>query len=146
MMFSSISTGKCDKKANNNGAGVDMVDSSPGSGYCMQRPEEEAVMLLKNDEQRLPNSNKRNDKQTNGDANATFDEHRNNCDNLREETATNADKIGGVNSKDGDGDDKKAPPKFNDDLFTDDEDPYAELQSYLDKVKVSISFFGDICS
>lgn len=141
MMFSSISTGKSDKKANN-GAGVDIVDSSTGSGYCIQRPEEEAVMLLKNDEQRLPNSNKRSDKQTNGDANVTFDKHRNNCDNLREKTATNDDNIGGVNSNAGDGDDNKAPQKFNDGLFTDDfdEDPYAELQSYLDKVKVSISF------
>ena len=138
MMFSSISTGKSDKKANNNGAGVDMVDSSTGSGYCIQRPEEEAVMLLKNDEQRLPNSNKRNDKQTNGDANVTFDKHRNNCDNLRKKTATSDDNIGGVNSNDGD--DNTAPQKFNDDLFSDDEDPYAELQSYLDKVKVSTPF------
>lgn len=108
-----------------------MVDSS--IGYCIQRPEEETVILLKNDERRLPNSNKRNDKQTNGDANVTYHEHRNNCDNLRDKM--NGDKIDGVD----DGDDM-APKKSGNDIFADDldEDPYAELQSYLDRVKVSI--------
>ncbi|XP_055304722.1 uncharacterized protein LOC129569659 isoform X4 [Sitodiplosis mosellana] len=133
--------GKGDKRAND-GAGIDMVDSSTGTSYCIQRPEEETVMLLKNDERRLPNSSKRNDKQTNSDATVTFDKHQNNCDNLREKIATNDNKIGGVNSRDGDnGDDTKAPKKTGDDLFADDfdEDPYAELQSYLDKVKREIN-------
>lgn len=110
-----------------------MVDSS--IDYCIQRPEEETVMLLKNDERRLPNLNKRNDKQTNSDANVTYHEHRNNCDNLREKIVTNGDKIDGVDDSD-----EMAPKKSGNDIFADDfdEDPYAELQSYLDRVKVSI--------
>lgn len=125
-----------------------MVDSGTNIGYCMQRrPEEETVMLLKNDVRRLPNSNKRNDKQINDDnANVTFQKHQNNCDNLREKAATNDDKnsnngAGGVNGSNGDGDDKAPNKRAGDDLFADDldEDPYAELQSYLDRVKVSVS-------
>lgn len=105
-----------------------MVDSSNSVGYSMERPEEETVMVLRNDKQRLPNSNN-----SSANGNAAFDKHRSNCDSVRERKATN-------------GDDSTAEcvDKINDDLF-DDEDPYAELQSYLDKVKVSFYPFSIIC-
>lgn len=109
-----------------NSAGIDMVDSSNSAGYSMERPEEETVMALKNDKQRLPNANKSNAKQINTNGNGTFDKHRSNCDSVREINATN-----------GNGRAAQCTEKINDDLF-DDEDPYAELQSYLDKVKVSV--------
>lgn len=120
------------------GEDIDMVDSSnSGAGCCIHRPEEETVMLLENDKQRLPNSNKYNDKQINDDASVTFDKHRNNCDNIHGSNERNGDESSGVNNS---GDTKniaQTPNKTADDLFVDEEDPYAELQSYLDKVKVS---------
>lgn len=116
------------------GSSQDMVDSS--AGYCEQ-PEKETVTLLKCDERRLPNSNKCNDKQTN-DGDVAFDKHRNNCDSLREKKAANTDEIVGVNNS---GDNRPTDKNHGDDLFGDDldEDPYTELQSYLEKVKVSFS-------
>lgn len=130
-----------DKKAID-GEDIDMVDSGNGADYCMHRPEEETVMLLRNDEQRPPNSNKYNDKQTNGDASVTFDKHRINCDSLHGKNATNGDESDGVNNS-GDTNKSAAQPltKSGDEAFGDEEDPYAELQSYLDKVKVSTFSF-----
>lgn len=119
--------------SNDNSAGIDMVDSSNSSvGYSMERPEKETVMVLKNDKQRLPNPNKSSVRQINTNGNVTFDKHRSNCNSLREKNVTN-----------GDGNAAQCMEKTNDDLF-DDEDPYAELQSYLDKVKVSVYPFSII--
>lgn len=111
-----------------------MVDSGSGDNSVIRRPEEEKVKLLKNKMQRLLNSNTCNsNKQTNnyGDS-RTFHKHRKNCDILLEKSATNSDEING--------DSRNINQTENeDDLSVDnfDEDPYAELQSYLDKVKVS---------
>lgn len=117
-----------------------MVDSNnTGVGYCIQRPEEETVMLLKNDEQRLPNSNKCHGNQINGKECVTFDKHRNNCDSLRWKNVTNGDEDVGVNNNNHIKNGIQTYRKPADDDLFDDEDPYAELQSYLEKVKVSIS-------
>lgn len=135
-----------DKKVNN-GEEIDMVDSSTGADYLRHRPEEETVMLLKNDERRLPNSNKCNNKQANDDngghdgSRATFDK-RNHCDKLREKNATNSNETIGVNNNGNIQSVAQTVTTAGDDLFVDDldEDPYAELQSYLEKVKVSTFF------
>lgn len=146
-------TAESDKKVND-GEEIDMVDSSgAGVDYLMHRPEEETVMLLKNDERLLSKSNKRNDKQTNGDygggsgdsnsSSVTLDK-RNKDEKLREKSATNDDKFTGLN-RSGNNQSKSIPQTMThtakDTLVDDlDDDPYAELQSYLEKVKVS-SFF-----
>lgn len=135
-----------DKKVNN-GEEIDMVDSSTGADYLRHRPEEETVMLLKNDERRLPNSNKCNNKQANDDngghdgSRETFDK-RNHCDKLREKNATNSNETIGVNNNGNIQSVAQTVTTAGDDLFVDDldEDPYAELQSYLEKVKVSTFF------
>lgn len=151
-------TAECDKKVND-GKEIDMVDSSgAGVDYLMHRPEEETVMLLKNDERLLSKSNKRNDKQTNCDysggsnsdssnssrngGGVTLDK-RNKDEKLREKSATNDDKFTGLNRS---GNNQSIPQTMTHtakDSFVDDldDDPYAELQSYLDKVKVSSFFF-----
>lgn len=163
-------TAESDKKVND-GEEIDMVDSGSGGGgggagvdYLMHRPEEETVMLLKNDERLLSKSNKRNDKQTNGDGSAndkcinddnghsslTLDK-RNKDEKLREKSATNDDKFTGLNRS---GSSQSIPQTMTNaakDSFVDDldDDPYAELQSYLEKVKVSDSvlfFSGKTCN
>lgn len=150
-------TAESDKKVND-GEEIDMVDSSgAGVDYLMHRPEEETVMLLKNDERLTlskSNDNKQsnNDKQTNGNcgsivgSSSQTPNKRNNDEKLREKSAANDDKFTDLNRS---GNNQTttmthttaiaAKDSFVDDL---DDDPYAELQSYLDKVKVSfISFF-----
>lgn len=122
---------KADKESKTNA--IDMVDSGIGAVRCMQQPEQETVILMKNNEQRPSKLNKCNDKQTNNGENNVFDEHRHNCDNLRLKNASNDDTNGAANGG----------VKMNNgatmDAYSDgfDEDPYAELESYLEKVKVS---------
>lgn len=157
-------TAESDKKVND-GEEIDMVDSGSGGGggagvdYLMHRPEEETVMLLKNDERLLSKSNKRNDKQTNGDGSANDKcinddngnsssghsslrlDKRNKDEKLREKSATNNYKFTGLNRS---GSSQSIPQTMTNtakDSFVDDldDDPYAELQSYLEKVKVSFS-------
>lgn len=136
-----------DKKVNN-GEEIDMVDSGNGADYLTHRPEEETVMLLKNDNaRRLPNSNKCNHKQIRNDnddnGSHVSNDKRNNCDKLRETNATKRNEISGVNNSSKDQNVGRTVTKSgSDDLFGDDfdEDPYAELQSYLEKVKVSDIF------
>lgn len=86
-------------------------------------------MLFTNDEQRLPSPN---DNRYNGSA--ATDKHRHNCDSLQ---GVNAMNINDIN-------DAAAPKQPANDLFIDDldDDPYAELQSYLENVKVSY-FYDD---
>lgn len=146
-------TAESDKKVND-GEEIDMVDSSgAGVDYLMQRPEEETVTLLKNDERlTLSKSNNKhtNAKQTNGDYSGSVAlDKRNKDEKLREKSATNDDKFTGL-SRSGNSNqstipqtmthsaDAAAKDSFVDDL---DDDPYAELQSYLEKVKVSSTFF-----
>lgn len=132
-----------DRKVNNDEE-IDMVDSSTGADYLRHQPEEETVMLLKNDEQRLPKSNKHtnDDNRDNDGSRHPFDK-RNQCDKLREKNATNCNEISGVKNNDNIQNVAQTVTKTGDDLFVDDleEDPYAELQSYLEKVKVSTSVF-----
>lgn len=115
---------------NSNGDGTDMVDSGSGDNSVIHRPEEETVKLLKNKMQRSLNSNTCSpNKHTNNDGDSrTFDRHRKNCDILREKNATNSDEING---------DNKTTNQTENLVDNFDDDPYAELQSYLDKVKVS---------
>lgn len=137
-----------DKKVNN-GEEIDMVDSGNGAAYLTHRPEEETVMLLSNDnDRRLPNSNKCNHKQIRNDnddnGSRVPNDNRNNCDKLRETNATKRNEISGVNNGSNNENMGQTVTKSDgDDLFGDDldEDPYAELQSYLEKVKVSNVFF-----
>lgn len=143
-----------DKKVND-GEEIDMVDSSgAGVDYLMHRPEEETVMLLKNDEQlTLSKSNNKhnNDKHTtsdcggNGSGSVTLDK-RSKDEKLREKSATNDDKFTDLNRS---GNNQSIPQTMTHtnaaaakDSFVDDldDDPYAELQSYLEKVKVSSIF------
>lgn len=123
-----------DKKAVNSKP-IDMVDSgSSNSGVCnVQQPETETVISLKNDKQLLPKSNKCNDKQTTSNgAECTMpcNEQRANCDRDGE----NATRVIIEN-------DATSISNYDDggnvDLGIDDDDPYAELESYLEKVKVS---------
>lgn len=146
-------TAESDKKVND-AEEIDMVDSSgAGVDYLMQqRPEEETVTLLKNDERlTLSKSNNKhtNVKQTNGgySGSVALDE-RNKDEKLREKSATNDDKFTGLN-RSGNNSQSTTPQTMTHaaaaakDAFVDDldDDPYAELQSYLEKVKVSSTFF-----
>lgn len=144
-------TAESDKKVND-GEEIDMVDSSgAGVDYLMHRPEEETVTLLKNDERLtlLKSNNKHtNEKQTNGDysgSSVTLD-RRNKDEKLREKSATNDDKFTGLN-RSGNNNQSTIPQTMTHtaaakDSFVDDldDDPYAELQSYLEKVKVGSTF------
>lgn len=150
-------TAESDKKVND-GEEIDMVDSSgAGVDYLMHRPEEETVMLLKNDERlTLSKSNNKhnNDKHTNSDYGGVTLDKRSKDEKLREKSATNDDKFTDLNRS---GNNQSIPQTMTHtaataaaaaaakDSFVDDldDDPYAELQSYLEKVKVSsiFSFF-----
>lgn len=114
---------------------IDMVDSGSEAIFCVHQPEQETVISMKTNEQPKPKLNKCNDKQTNianNSENNVFDnKHRNNCDNLREINATNDDKNGVINGAD------KMNVGATSEFDGFDDDPYAELQSYLEKVKVS---------
>lgn len=130
-----------DKKVNNSEA-IDMVDSSTVAEYLRHQPEEETVMLPENNEQRLTNKQTHDDNRHNDGSRLTFDK-RNHCDKLREKNATNVNEISGVNNNDNIQNAAQTVTTTGDDLLVDDldEDPYAELQSYLDRVKVSTFFF-----
>lgn len=114
-----------------------MVDSG-NNVSCNHQPEKETVMLVDNSKQSQQNHNKLNDKQANITETQMSGKQLNNCDNLRAKNPSNENIE--INYDDGDVscDSKRmqtiAVDAFSDDL---DEDPYAELQSYLDKVKVS---------
>lgn len=148
-------TAESDKKVND-AEEIDMVDSSgAGVDYLMQqRPEEETVTLFKNDERlTLSKSNNKhtNAKQTNGgySGSVALDE-RNKDEKLREKSATNDDKFTGLNRSGNSNSQSTIPQTMTHaaaaakDAFVDDldDDPYAELQSYLEKVKVSSTFLS----
>lgn len=150
-----------DKKVND-GEEIDMVDSSgAGVDYLMHRPEEETVTQLKNDERLMlskSNSKHTNEQQTNGDSSGSVTlDKRNKDEKLREKSATNDDKFTGLKHS-GSSNQSTTPQTMThhadaditaataavakDPLIDDlDDDPYAELQSYLDKVKVSSTCF-----
>lgn len=133
---------------------IDTVDSSIGAVCYTQQPEKETVISMnKTNERTSSNLNKytnnqdkqiANDTNKNGE-NDVFDKHRNICDNFVEKCGASNNDMNGYN-KGGDGD------KMNDsavsDMYSDnfEDDPYAELQSYLEKVKVSFFFFSFLFS
>lgn len=129
---------------------IDTIDSGIGAVCCTKQPEQETVISMnKTNERTSSNLNKltnnqdkkkiTNDTNKNGE-NDLFDKHRKNCDNFDKKCGASNNVINGNINGDGNGD------KMNDsavsDLFSDhfDDDPYAELQSYLEKVKVSLFF------
>lgn len=134
---------------------IDTVDSGTGAVYYTQQPERETVISMnKTNERTSSNLNKytnnqdkriTNDTNKNGE-NDVVDKYRNNCDNFVEKYGASNNDINGNSNGDGDGGSDKMNDSAVSDMYSDnfDDDPYAELQSYLEKVKVSFfysSFF-----
>lgn len=92
--------------------------------------------------QHNPNNLKEQFKQTNNQHTKLYDKRQNNCDNLRidetEGNPTQNQMCTNVNSNYNRQQTlQRISNIFNDDS---DDDPYAELESYLEKVKVSVIF------
>lgn len=106
-----------------------------------QQPEKETVTTMNSNKQMQRNPNNANEqfKQTNNQHTKLYDKRQNNCDNLRidetEENSTQNQMRTNVNSNYNRQQTlQRVSNTFNDDS---DDDPYAELESYLEKVKVS---------
>lgn len=130
-----IATKTDDKTATVKNKPIDMVDSSNGVICNVQQPETETVIPMKNDKQLPPNSNKciENQRQTNNGVECAIPcnqrpQQRPNCDRKNIASPAIEHDANSVNNC------KINVSNVNSGL--DEDDPYAELESYLEQVKV----------
>lgn len=125
---------------------INTVDSGTGAVCYTQQPEKETIISMNKiygrTSSNLKKCTKTNDKQitndTNNGENYVFDKHRNNCDNFFEKCVSSNDMNTMILGSDDKMNENAVTYLYSDNF---DDDPYAELQSYLEKVKVSLISF-----
>lgn len=117
------------------------VATTNNNGNSQQQPEKETVTTMKSNKQIQHNPNNINEqfKQTNNQHTKLYDKRQNNCDNLRIDESEGNPRQHQMRTNVNSNYNRQqtlqsASNAFNDDS---DDDPYAELESYLEKVKVS---------